>query len=286
LKIKAAVIGQPVSHSLSPAIFRSLATKMKVDLEYKAIEISNEDLEDKIQELKKDHIGLNVTIPHKESIVDFAQEKSAEVNAIGAANVISFQNHNVAAYNTDVQGIKSTWAQNSINLENENIFIIGGGGAARAVACGASQLGAKSVFIFNRNFKRSNLLVKKMSPLFPNTKFSTVAVGGSEKMNGSYKLIVNATPLGMSGFESGEEYFSNIFNRLVPNPQWAFDLIYKPQITTFMKVAAKSGTKTLGGLDMFIHQALATWNLWFGDSHFDGKARNILKQELERLMRA
>ncbi len=265
----AAVIGHPVSHSLSPAIFGFLSHALGGEpLSYSALDVTPEKLGEfmRLQKTKPEVIGFNVTLPHKESIFEFADDVSTEARAIGAINVLAFNNGRVSGYNTDILGLKDAFVQNSVELKNQTVIILGAGGAARAAAYAAGLCGAARIVICNRQTARAASVAAELGPVFPNTVFSAVDhtyVFNNEKA----RLLIQATPLGMTSHNSKQndfDIFESVLRGADETGSFAFDLVYRPEQTEFLKRAEKREVKTMTGLAMLIGQALATWEIWFG----------------------
>ncbi len=265
----AAVIGHPVSHSLSPAIFGFLSRALSAEhLNYTAVDVPPEKLSEfmHLQKTKPEVIGFNVTIPHKERIFDFADDISAEARAIGAINVVALSNGHVSGYNTDILGLQESFIQNAVDLNHQTVIILGAGGAARAAAYAAGLCGATRLVLCNRQISRAEAVAVELGPIFPNTTFLAVDHNYVFK-NEKARLLIQATPLGMTSHASQANEF-NIFDSILqgadPSGSFAFDLVYRPEQTEFLKRASIRGLKTMTGLAMLIGQALATWEIWFG----------------------
>lgn len=271
---EAFVIGSPISHSLSPAIFAFLCHRQRVaDLEYKARDVSAETLSAFVNEVKANpnFIGSNVTIPHKEAILQYLDEMSTEAQAVGAANVIQKKGSSLCGYNTDVYGILQTLQGQACFVTGARVLILGAGGAARALAYALGLKGAKQIDFLNRGAERAQSLIDKMAPLFPRSQFRLLshAAGVKDKDKTPIVLVINATPLGLTLKDElhSKAYFWDLFrNRgftFLKNAH-AFDLIYKPEKTVFLESALREGFQPISGLAMLVGQALQTWQIWFG----------------------
>ena len=143
----AAVIGHPVSHSLSPEIFAYFAKVTGVELKYDAVDVPPEILAEFIrtQRSRPDLIGFNVTIPHKEDVMALLDKVSTEARTVGAVNVIEIKNGRWTGHNTDILGLQDSFQLADLDLEGETVVILGAGGAARAAAFAAAVEGAARV---------------------------------------------------------------------------------------------------------------------------------------------
>ncbi len=261
---KASVIGTPISHSLSPLIFELMVQKENYPFVYGRQEVKPEGLKAFISRLRNDpdSVGVNVTLPLKELVIPELDEIDPAASAIGAVNVIRVEGRRLHGFNTDVIGIARTLESENKKVLNEHCLLIGAGGSAKAVAYVLGAQGAKSVAIYNPRSSRGEALSDQFNRLFPNTKFFSVQ--NLQEVKDSLSLVVNSTPIGMKGTNTpGESQFFQFLNQLSFAPQaLAFDLIYTPADTLFMKEARTHGLETVGGLKMLMGQAIATWELW------------------------
>lgn len=258
----AAVIGHPVSHSLSPELFWFLAKTLDADLRYEAIDVKPENLNDFIRGQKSDasRVGFNVTVPHKEKLFDLLDSTTKEARIVGAVNVIEIKNGRWTGHNTDILGLQDSFQQNGVDLESSTVIILGAGGAARAAAFAVAVEGAARVVICNRNPVKAAVIANEFGPIFSDTSF--LAAGEQHDFSKeNAKLVIQATPMGMSGVDSSDQ---KIFERVLSGPKtFAYDLVYRPEETEFLKLAKSNGFQTITGLSMLIGQALATWEIWF-----------------------
>lgn len=271
----AAVIGHPVSHSLSPKIFGILSDVESLPVLYKKLDIAPKDLNAFVSATAKLDLftGWNVTVPHKEKILAHVDELSEEVKAIGAANVVHFKSQTATAFNTDVYGIKQTLHEQDVRLQGSSALLYGAGGAAKAVAFALGREKVAQVWVVNRTRSRAEALCRKFGKLFPKTKFRTATVNQCKDLR--VTLLVNATSVGLPGNAAAFE-----FPHAIDAETLAFDLIYGPKLTSFLTQAGKRGARTVNGLDMLIWQAIATWEIWFGKV----EDRDGLKHKLRRAL--
>jgi len=169
---RAAVIGDPIGQSLSPAIFSFLSRHCGFnDFQYEALRVTPDHLADFVKQARKSFIGLNVTLPHKEKIKGHLDSLSPEAKAIGAINVVKFENGQAEGHNTDVQGLIDTFSENGIILDGKRVLIFGAGGAARAVCYVCGKFRAKEVVIWNKTLSRAEAVAGDFRIIFPNTSF-------------------------------------------------------------------------------------------------------------------
>lgn len=279
--IQAAVIGHPVSHSLSPDIFSYIAKQTGVPIQYSKLDINPQDFDAVVDSVKVNpsYIGWNVTIPYKQSILKHADRPSKEVKSVGAANVVCFRSGKIFTYNTDVFGIQKTLSENKVKVKSKVCVLFGAGGAAKAVLYALHLEGIKKLYLYNRSYERALQLREEFKSKHPRSfQFEVLKdLSQVETVPEPIALYINSTPLGMEGFPQ-----VSILPRGVSKKSVAFDLIYRPTKTPFLLDARRAKMKTIGGIDMLIWQAIATWEIWFGKMSSRSQTKNRLKSMLLR----
>ena len=236
-----AVIGDPIAHTLSPNLHQEVYRQLELNASFEKIHVTPNSLDSFINSNKLD--GFNVTIPHKLSIIPFLKGLDEAAKTIGAVNCV----HNGKGYNTDWIGFLKAMKLNGVDLNGKNCTILGAGGAARAIAYGLVQADVNSILISNRTQTKADQLLDWINSIFP-TNFQSK----------NSDIIINCTPLGMwPDTESMPEVE-------IQNGQILADTIYNPMETAWLKAGKTKGAKTIGGLDMFIAQGLASADIWFG----------------------
>jgi shikimate dehydrogenase len=294
IKWQAGVIGSPISHSLSPQIFKFIANHLNTSeqLEYQAIEVRT-GLANFLAKIENstNWVGLNVTIPHKETVLKFASRWTSEVKATLAANVLkidrSREKPEFEAHNTDVQGILDTLHEQNLKIRNHTAWLIGAGGAARAAAFALGREGASRVYISNpRSPERAEALAKDLGAVLPGTVFTSVAFGlPFAAAPEPIQLVIQCTPIGQSGI-GDPEFYAPLDDFKFAKDALAFEMIYRPERTFFLNRAQALGLRTVGGLDMLISQALASWEIWFGALSEKIELKKRLRTHLENVLAA
>jgi shikimate dehydrogenase len=271
----AAVVGHPVAHSLSPEIFSILSKRAKRPVVYRRIDLGPEELSRFFISVRDKSLftGWNVTLPHKEALVPLMDTLTSEAKAVGAVNVVQFSNHGTKGFNTDVFGVRATFKENQLKLRGKTVVLFGAGGAAKAVAYALGLEGAKEVCVTNRTLDRASEFVRYFSALFPKTRFR--ASEWEVPVEGPVSCVINATPLGLKAFQ-GQFAFPKSFE---PDAL-AFDLLYRPAMTPFLKFSRGFGLRTVNGMDMLLWQAIATWEIWFGELAHADRIKKQLKKKL------
>ncbi|MBV8645199.1 MAG: shikimate dehydrogenase [Candidatus Eremiobacteraeota bacterium] len=247
---RAAVIGHPVAHSKSPALFARFAEASGVALTYVAVDVKPEQLAPTLARWRADavFVGCNVTLPHKERALELADVVEPAARACGAANVLTRVGETLVADNTDVIGIEAALKQRGIALRGARVAILGAGGAARAVAEAARRSGAASIVVAARKLPKAQAVARD---------FGATACDLDEVPRAT--IYVNATPVGMQGQPQ-----RSLLPRDAPAGATAFDLVYVPEQTPFLLDAKMRGLRTVSGTAMFRAQAIATFERWFG----------------------
>ncbi|MBV8601314.1 MAG: shikimate dehydrogenase [Candidatus Eremiobacteraeota bacterium] len=271
----AAVIGHPIAHSLSPAIFRELAAAAGIALEYRALDVPQGELESTLVRFRNDpgFVGCNVTMPHKERIVALLDRCTPAAQACVAVNVVRREGTQLLGDNTDVAGIEATLRRLAFEPRGARAVIFGAGGGAHAVATVLGEAAASEVWIVTRSLERGRILAERATARWPATAFAVLAL--EREIPPPAELYVNATPLGQSGQPSRE-----LLPRNAPARAYAFDLVYRPAQTPFVRDAGARGMRAIGGFPMLLEQALATFERWFG---FRPPLDSLALSRLERL---
>jgi len=258
-----ALIGNPVSHSLSPIMQNAALQYLGLDLIYIAIPCKDKDLELVLNSLKKINCkGLNITIPHKEKVLDLCSEISPIANKLKAINTLKLNSEKEwSATNTDVDGF--IYPLKNLNLNKKQSIVLGSGGAARSVIQGLINLNFSTISVVSRNKSSLDELIKnfenqiKILGLLNNDNQAQNLIEEAD-------LIVNTTPVGMktSQYEMTVLPFGRTFWRSLNSKTTIYDLIYNPAPTPLLKFGAKKGCLTIDGLQMLVAQGVKSLSFW------------------------
>ena len=243
------VIGNPISHSLSPQLQNAAFQARKMDAVYLPFLVTQ--LPDFLAAIEPLGIrGFSVTLPHKQNILRHLNDCDPMAAAIGAVNTVVVRGAGkLYGYNTDYVGVLRA-LERRMPLRGSRVLILGAGGAARAVAFALAQSGA-SVCISARRPEKARALARAVG---------AEAVPRVSIRREFFDAIVNATPVGMHPRVARSPLEARELNcRLV------FDLIYRPRVTRLLQLAARRGIETVSGLDMFLAQGAAQWEIWTGE---------------------
>jgi shikimate dehydrogenase len=239
------LVGYPLSHSFSKKYFEDkFITESLVDHRYELFEFKNIKEIKGIIEKNPDLVGLNVTIPHKESIIPFLDHLDDSAKLVGAVNVIKIQNNSLSGYNSDFFGFETSllnWLPP--NTKDFTAVILGTGGAAKAV---------EAVFRANKIAYRLISRTKTPNTLTYDELIKCSLIADS-------KLIINTTPLGMT--PNINECPDITYDQL-SDEHLVYDLIYNPAETKFLAKASAQGAKVKNGLEMLQLQAEKSWEIW------------------------
>jgi len=254
------VLGYPVKHSLSPLMHNAAFQALKINAEYKLFEVKPEELNYFLDSIDKNNIlGLNITVPYKERILDFVSKdtESFYLRQIKAVNTIVKKDGIWKGFNTDIPGFLKHLKEN-FDPRNKRVAVLGAGGVARAVTYVLADSGAKEICIFDIDQAKSENVTHMIKVLFPN--FQILAVKDIEQLEIKNKdLLVNATPVGLEETDpclvKEEMLHKNLF---------VYDLIYNPLETKLLAQAKKAGAKVSNGLGMLLYQGMLSFKLWTG----------------------
>jgi len=258
IKYKLGLVGYPLKHSISSLLFREIALRENLPLRYTCWEISPAYSEEFFHWLKRSEIsGINVTIPYKERIMDHLDQFDETARIIGAVNVVKKFGDELHGYNTDWYGFVESLKKAC--LQPSKMLILGGGGAARAVLYGAVAISCRAVTVVERTEEKVRKLRQDFSPLLELKVISwesSLLAAEIEEAD----LVVNATPVGLPNW-SGSFPLETSF---LGSGKLFFDLIYKPEVTPFMKIGLCCGARAVNGLDMLLFQAMKSLEIWTG----------------------
>ena len=255
---RACVIGNPISHSLSPKLHGYWLDRYGIQGEYTAMQVLEPDLEATIRSLPgQGFVGLNVTLPHKVAVLEIADQVTDRATLIGAANTLTFkEDGRIIADNTDGYGFIANLRQGAPNWNPKAgpAMIFGAGGAARAIIVALADAGVPEIIISNRTRAKAEALRADFG-----ARIRVVDWVQAGQALGDVNLLVNTTSLGMMGAAD----FKVSLDALRPDTT-VTDIVYNPLRTPFLQAAEEIGCIAVDGLGMLLHQGVPGFERWFG----------------------
>ena len=280
------LIGNPVKHTLSPLIHKSLASMTGINMVYVPFEVKEKELKNAIKgAVALDIQGMNVTIPYKTDVIPFLDDVDPLAKAIGAVNtLVRTENGGFKGYNTDMTGLYHAMQDEGIELKDQTVVILGAGGVARPTAFLCANKGAKKVYILNRTFEKAVDVADEVNLALELTDSDEKVV---PMLLGDYRKVLEAedsfiaiqcTSVGLfpdvnSAVIEDEEFYKKVSS--------AMDLVYRPLQTKFLKLAKEAGAKTFSGLKMLLYQGIDAYELWNED-----KGIKITKDQADEIYKS
>ena len=248
------VLGWPLATTASPAIHNAAFRALGIDWTYFAFPVPPADLPAAVAGLRAlGAMGANVTMPHKEAILELLDDLSGDARALGAVNTIQRLGDRLVGHNTDLDGFSEFLSGDAgVDVRGRKALVLGAGGVARAVVKALADLGAAEVVIAARSVERAT----SVAALAPEA-CTVVGWDEAQSRGAEAELIINATPLGGDG---GDPLADVAFDA----GQVVVDLVYSPPTTTLVERARRAGCEAWGGLGMLVRQAAASFRIWTG----------------------
>ncbi|EPR34499.1 Shikimate dehydrogenase [Alkalidesulfovibrio alkalitolerans DSM 16529] len=245
------IIGHPLGHTMSPTLHNAMFQHMGLPFAYVALPTPPDKLIEVVAAVRALPVhGLSVTIPHKEPVISLCDEVSLRAQRIGAVNTLYWRDGGLHGENTDIIGFCAPLGE--LGRSIRSALVLGAGGVARAAIAGLQDMDVANVAVSNRDVTRAQGLADE---------FGCTAVMWDVRGEVDADIVINATPLGMKGeFERNSPYDASWFK----SGMLAYDLVYNPQQTLFLRQAQAAGCTIVDGLAMFLGQAAEQFRLWTG----------------------
>ncbi|MFX1567970.1 MAG: shikimate dehydrogenase [Promethearchaeota archaeon] len=272
------LIGNPIEHSMSPIMHNAAIFDLNLDYVYLAFKIKPENLRVAVKGIRTfNFIGINVTLPFKQKIMQYLDEIDPIAKKIGAINTIKNDEGYLTGKNTDADGGITALKNTGYKISGKNILLLGAGGAARALVYKMAEE-ANKIIIINRNLKRALKLSNNIRKNF-GINIEAKKLSRNTVKNGCMKadIIINTTPIGM---------YPNIDESPIPieclhEGLIVYDIIYNPIVTKLIRDANQKGCKTLGGLDMLVNQGALAFEWWTNEKPNIGLMKTKVVEFLE-----
>jgi len=269
------VVGNPVSHSLSPLMHQTALDHFQIDATYIALNLRQAEISTFAAWCNRDEfLGCNITIPFKNMLLDLVDVIDPSADEIGAINTIAKKNGKLTGYNTDVYGFLKPLEKFLDTLELSRAIVFGTGGSSKAVKKGLEKLGFVELVFVTRNPAGKEI----------NSDYADLYVCDYLQWTDyapEASIIVNSTPLGMSPQTGNSPVQWKDVSHL--REKVCYDLVYNPPETEFLKQARHSGALCLNGLDMLIYQGSRSFNIWTGKKFPVKLIREKLKNHIYRV---
>ncbi|HRE47201.1 MAG TPA: shikimate dehydrogenase [Aggregatilineales bacterium] len=258
------VMGYPIAHTLSPLMQNAALENLGLNWRYLPLLVHPEKLPDAVRGLSAlGFRGVNVTVPHKVSIIPFLDSITDAVKIVGAVNTVRIDNATgkLEGLNTDMTGFLADIAANRVKIgSGAKVIVLGAGGAARAVGSGLVRSGCEVIFV-NRTAEHADTLVEFLKKSWSGSKVSAASPDQLGTISVGATLIVNTTPVGMFPSVDRTPWVED-----VPFPAGAtvYDTVYRPLETRLMRDAKAAGLTTVGGVGMLVYQGAAAFEVWTG----------------------
>ena len=275
----AAVVANPIKHSISPFIHNSAFEATNTNGVYLAWEVETTDLAETVANIRRYQMyGVNLSMPYKEQVIPYLDELSEEARLIGAVNTVVNRDGTLIGYNTDGKGFFKSLP--SFKISGKRMVLLGAGGAAKAILAqaildGVSQV---SVFVRSASIEKTRPYLEKLQNAtgFRVDLFALEDVQDLQDSITKADLLVNATSVGMDG--SSQPIPTSI---VLPEKLLVADVIYQPFETPFLKWARNQGNQSINGLGMLLYQAAEAFQLWTGKEMPTDQIWELLKQKYQ-----
>jgi len=258
-----AIFGDPVEHSLSPAMHNAAYAALGIERAYLAFHVAPGHLHDAIRALPALEIaGVNLTVPHKENAIAMMAHLSEEALMLGAINCVVNRNRELYGDNTDARGLELDLRGSGVTLEGRTVVIVGAGGAAASAVLACSRMGVGRILLCNRTVERAARLKHRLTHLGQALTGISIHVGGLDKLAepaalSDIALMINATPMGL---KTGG--FTPLAYDAAPADCVFYDMVYAREPTPFMAPALALGRRALDGAGMLLNQGALAFELF------------------------
>ena len=254
------VIGNPVEHTMSPAIHNTLAKRLGHNLVYVPFHVEEGRILDAVKgAFGLNILGMNVTVPYKSDVIPALDQIDELAKNIGAVNTLVRTQTGYKGYNTDMPGLFRAMTSEGISLEGEEVILLGAGGAARAVAFMCASKNVSKVYLLNRSLEKAKAVAEEVNEKCKRDCICPMVLEDYKSLPQRRFLAIQATSVGLypdvdKAVIEDAEFYQKIHT--------GYDLIYKPAETKFMKLVSENGGKAYHGLKMLLYQGIIAYELW------------------------
>ncbi len=268
------LLGHPLGHSMSPFIHQALFALSGRPQPYALHDVAPEDLKTQVPKLLAGQ-GFNITIPYKVEIIPFLTQLSEKAELYQSVNTVEIKDGRYIGHNTDVDGFLHGIRSLGVELSQGPVLMLGSGGVANMIATEVVLAGSPlTIAVRKEDVKQAAALKERLLKIKPEAEITTCLL---DEPNGSYRLLVNATPVGMYPNTQSCPVTPDIIRQA----EAVFDLVYNPFETQLVQTAKSLGLPAGGGLSMLVWQAAVAHEIWFGDSFTDQQIQQVILQAKE-----
>lgn len=268
------LIGNPVEHTYSPLMHNYLAEETNTNMVYVPFRVEKDKVEEAVKgAFALNLLGCNVTVPHKSAVIPYLVDIDPLAKRIGAVNTLVRQENGFKGYNTDMPGLYRAMCKDGVDPKGQDCLILGAGGVARAVAVMLADKGAQSICILNRTYEKAEAIAKEINEMTGRELATAMLISEYKDLPEDRKYVaIQATTVGMHP-EVDKVVIAqkDFYEKLLV----AYDLIYRPGETLFMKLARENGVKACNGVGMLVYQGIISFELW-NDIHVSDEEAEIL----------
>ena len=268
------LLGHPLGHSMSPFIHQALFALSGRPQPYALHDVAPEDLKTQVPKLLAGQ-GFNITIPYKVEIIPFLIQLSEKAELYQSVNTVEIKDGRYIGHNTDVDGFLHGIRSLGVELSQGPVLMLGSGGVANMIATEVVLAGSPlTIAVRKEDVKQAAALKERLGNIKPEAEITTCLL---DEPKGSYRLLVNATPVGMYPNTQSCPVTPDIIRQA----EAVFDLVYNPFETQLVQTAKSLGLPAGGGLSMLVWQAAVAHEIWFGDSFTDQQIQQVILQAKE-----
>ena len=262
--IRLGIFGWPAAHSKSPQMQESAARALGIDLRYERFEVPPEDLAEAVRSEHAAGIdGSNLTVPHKEAIMELIDEIAPTASAIGAVNTVVRAEGRYVGHNTDAPGFVRSLEEAGVQIGGARVVVLGAGGAARAAVVGLANAGAEEIRVLSRRLEQSEALCESLTAEVA-CSLKPAPLGEGNRAFRAATLLVQATSATLEANPGAFEFAASLPIHVLPSDAAVVDMVYKPLKTTVLARAEERGLTVVDGLGMLLHQGAIAFEMWTG----------------------
>lgn len=254
------LIGNPVEHTMSPAIHNTLAARRGHNLVYVPFLVDEGQVDTAVKGAYALNIlGMNVTVPYKSEVIKSLVEVDKLAAQIGAVNTLVRVEGGYKGYNTDMLGLYRAMLEDGVQIDGEKIILLGAGGAARAVAYLCASKGAAKVYMLNRTLEKAKEVAKEVNQAVDKEIIEPMLLSDYDKLPDKKFLAIQGTSVGLAPHDDEVVIEDAAFYQKIHT---GYDLIYRPFTTRFMQLVKEAGGEAYNGLKMLLYQGIIAYELW------------------------